>query len=145
MDIQTSPQDALDQYTAVPPAVVQEAADNPKVVQAIARTMHVVTLDAWFRQVNHAQASAASKVEFMKHVAAVGAVIPKETTTQTGAGFSVQINLGGAGPTQTVTVQATPANTPDDPFANGQTLTLPFAAPPSDYGDLDVIDMPTDD
>lgn len=100
---------AVAKHLNIPPALLEEVADNPAVLQPVARVMGVVNLHNMFMQVSTPDATFNQRAEFQKLVNKIGRLEPEADTGGPGNGFSLKIVLNGE---KTVSLHAAPQAQP---------------------------------
>lgn len=94
--MQTTPDDAVDALTQLPPALIDEIQLNPEAIRPLARGMAAVNLYNTFVKVSEPSCSIKDKLEFQNMVVKLGAMEAKATDQPRGAGFNIVINIPGS-------------------------------------------------
>lgn len=68
---------ALEQHTSMPPAVIEEIAEDPKAIEKIARAMAGVNLDNLFTLMRNPNVSVTQRIEFQRLLNDMGKLAKK--------------------------------------------------------------------
>jgi len=116
-DIMTTPQDALDELTQLPPALVDAVQDNPEAIQPLARGMAAINLYNLYKRVQEGNSN--------KDLLELQVLLNKMTGME-----KAQVATVGGGPQ--VVINITRARDSSQEIIEGVAVTLPEAGDAQD-------------
>lgn len=112
VDIVTTPDDATQRATHVPPQLVLDVQKNPELLRPVARAMSAIHLHTLYERLTHPGAAIKDKLEFQNMLNKLSGLDSKDTFTGN-TGPQVIINITRAKDRETMTIEGTAVRVAD--------------------------------